>query len=179
MKTLIGIDFTETALRDLSERGFSYTRGEETLDQGYQRFFFPVADPGGTFAGFEIHDVSDEEIYLKTFRLRHFEPFIGEAPPSGPTANKLAHANGVDRWVSAVRIGEIRPPEMRQYFELRKRFVFCAILFECRDLQAFENLARPDRVFETGPDGAEQRTALIHLGPCCFDLLVRESRRRD
>lgn len=161
MNAFVGFVFTETPLVDLEHRGFSFRRDESSMPLGFRSFRFAFGD--GT--QFEIREILDERLYLKTFQVEHFEPFVG--PSDGP-APVVDSANTVEGFCHLINSQSIEPSELRTFLEIRKVFPIWALWLRCRDFAKFCQVARPDRIFQW----KGRSMALIHLGPNCFDLLV-------
>lgn len=165
MKTPVGFAFTETPIFDLKQRGFSLfqTQNDENY-QGFKQFIFPLS----SFNSFEIHVVLDEDIYLSSHNFKNFEPFIYETKNH---VNFLSHPNTITTMHSWLKIQDILNPELKNYLQLRKQFSLCALELQCLDLEKFIALAKPERTFTL----ENKKTALIHLGSHCFDLLVTQA----
>lgn len=164
MKIFTGFSFTEEPISHLKERGFSFQTDMRKQKNGYQSFFATFKNQ----SAFEIREILEEEEYLKFSAIKSFKPLSLTSETEMPF---VAHANTVSelkQCVTADSIPELG--EMKKYFQIRKTSPLWALWLECGDFSTFTKYARPDQVFEW--DG--QQTALIHLGPNCFDLLVTQ-----
>lgn len=173
MNRAVGIDFTETSVRLLHDRGFSSIQlksertSKDTTDDIFKAHYFPLRDLNAGFDGFEIHVVGEELDYLRIQKQTHFYPFKKQVQPEAPT---VSHKNSVESFVSMIMLDELEPSELRDYLQLRKSFPLAALHLKCRDFKEFALKAAPDRYFKLG----QKQVALIHMGPSCFDLIVSE-----
>lgn len=165
MKIFTGFVFTEGPIRDLERKGFSFSKDESDLNRGYRSFRAALSDS----VQMEIREILDEKLYLQSYQVEHFEPHM--ISMDGPV-KKAVHANTVSGFESSVTASLLKPGELRTYFEIRKPFPLWALELTCGDFSKFCQVARPDRIFQL--QGCAK--ALIHMGPNCFDFLVREEK---
>jgi hypothetical protein len=163
VKNYVGFVFTDAPLKDLVERGFAFQQVELGADKGYRSFVcrFPNATQ------FELREILDEQSYLASFRVDHFQPFIEEL--ALPAVQASQNENSVSEILGNLSSLNLNSGELRSYLDIRKSFPLWAVEMKCEDFSLFCQRARPDRIFHS-----EGRSlALIHLGPNCFDLIIR------
>lgn len=173
MKRAIGIDVTDHTVRVLREKGFSAIELPRDEARGYRGFFFPFALADGERGeGFEIHVVEDEEAYVKWAGLKHFFPYFREMPAVDASSD---HANTAEVLLGAADLSALESSQLQEAMDLRKQFPLQALHLLCGNLQEFVAKAHPLHVYSTRMG----ETALIHLGPSCFDLLVSQKGSRE
>jgi hypothetical protein len=169
MKRAVGIDFTEAMVRELQDRGFRFLEVGDSSAHGFRKCLFPLRDSRGLFDGFEIHIVAEELDYLAFQKIAHFFPFVDSNAETFDRPFK-GHPNSVEGFRRLLTADQIDNQSVREYLQIRKSFPIFALELSCRDWGAFLEFGKPDRVFKLH----EQEAGLIHLGPCCFDIIVTE-----
>ncbi len=167
MKIFTGFAFTEEPITHLKDRGFSFYVDKKNMIHGYQSFFAILKND----FGFEIRKIIEEQEYLKFIATDSFKPLEAIQDIENPFRQ---HANTVSQFkasISATSLSSL--PDlgpMKIYFQIRKASDLWALWIECDDFSVFTRVAKPDQIF----DWNGQKTALIHLAPNCFDLLVTQ-----
>lgn len=162
---IIGIDFTTGVIDRLRGRGFAVSEILEDT-HGFRAYFVTLEDPSQQFGGLEFHVVTDEEAYLKYHGRANFHPFVKEIPSA---SGEVLHENTVYLLEGVLTNDSQHSRELGIYLGLKKGFNLACVVVRCRDFQKFCALAKPDALYTY----QEQPAALIHLGPSCYDILVR------
>jgi hypothetical protein len=167
MINYIGFAFTEEPILRLKQKGFTLFEKENTKKNGYKSFSAIFSNQ----SSFEVREIIEEQDYLKFHSVESFKPLVATEQISEPFRG---HANSVTKFrqlVDSTSVPEDR--EIHLYFKLRKATPLWALWLECDNFTAFNELAKPDHLFDF--DG--KKAALIHLGPNCFDLLITQVSR--
>lgn len=157
----VGYVFTDSLIKALTQFGFAFSRAESPANSGYISFQLPLQN--GTL---EIREVQDEDLYCTFSQKQNLLPFY-EATHSLDTPRECA--NTVFSLKSIITQHDLKNKELIQYFRIRKESDFAAVLLEAKSLESLLATKRVDQVFEF--EG--RKTALIHLNPACFDLMVQ------
>lgn len=161
MKVALGFAVTDEPIHYLEQKGFSFVRRFENDD--FHAYTISFLDG----QGFEIRQIANEDDYLQNQKAKNFEPFETEIE-FDLSKNSSHQKNTVSRYIKALNESDDLPEKVKTYLRIRKRFDLWAIWLQCEDPKLFEQLAKPDLVF----DWNGRPAMLIHLGPSCYDLIV-------
>lgn len=166
MGTYINYIFTQEPIKELSDRGFMIQSIDRSEDEGYISWQIIFQND----VVYELREILDEDIYLQKYKIKRFEPrFVSEKPLL--TFPAVTHPNGILGLVDPsenARVLEEGP--LRDYLKWRKPSLLKGLTFECRDLNYLNQVAHPEKKFSIN----EGSYSLIHLGPNCIDLIVRQ-----
>lgn len=168
MKIFVGFAFTNEPVSELRSRGFTVETTSGEPSQGYIAHYLKFTSAMLV----EIRQIIDEDLYLEHHSIKHFAPFTQES--SSILSGESVHPNGVFAIEQDYSEKNIPDSQLCTFFQIRKQFSPWALLLECKDLKIFQKVARPDRMFQMANG---EFNALIHLGPNCFDFLVKQTNR--
>lgn len=157
----VGYVFTDSLIKALIKFGFSFAKKETPLDSGYISFQLPLQN--GTL---EIREILDEDLYCTFSKKKNLLPFFESTSDTDPPREC---SNTVFSMRSIITQHDLKNKELIPYFRIRKESDFAAVLLEAKSLDILIATKRIDQIFEF--EG--KKTALIHLNPACFDLLVQ------
>lgn len=157
----VGYVFTDSLIKALNKFGFAFTKTETPANSGYASFQLPLEN-----GVLEIREILDEDLYCAYSQKKNLLPFFEQAQTTEPSREC---ANTVFSFKAAITQHDLKNKELIQYFKIRKESDFAAVLLEARSLDSLLATKRVDQIF----DFEGKKTALIHLNPACFDLLVQ------
>jgi hypothetical protein len=157
----VGYVFTDSLIKALTKFGFAFAKKETPANSGYASYQLPLQN--GTL---EIREILDEDLYCTFAQKKNLLPFfestqITEAPREC--------SNTVFSLKEIITQHDLKNKELIPYFKIRKESDFAAVLLEAKSLDSLIATKRVDQIF----DFEGKKTALIHLNPACFDLLVQ------
>jgi hypothetical protein len=167
MGIYINYIFTSEPLRELKARGFFVHNLPPIESEGYIPSQIIFTDE----TIYELREILDEELYLKKFKIQRFEPRATEKT-SFHSVKFVNHPNGIESLVPQEENKAIlENSNVRDYLKWRKPSPLKALTFSCKNLDHFKEVAHPEKQFQID----QETYLLIHLGPNCIDLLVREN----
>lgn len=170
VKTYVGFIFTLFPIENLRQRGFQFEKHENHLTQGYRTFTLHLLDLDCRPTEIQLRQIVDENLYLEFHKVKHFQPYwIEDLSPLKLTTKIRIQENSVHTLEGNLGPQNITDGDLKIYFHLRKPFDLWALWLQCQNFLTFETKAKPDHLFNY--EG--KQVGLIHLGPSCFDLLIR------
>lgn len=159
MNCYLGYIFTEGPIIDLESRGFVLQKDNSNLQHGFRSFFLALGDS----ECIELREILDEDIYLRKYQLKYFEPTRLNMESRDLLMSDF-------EFHKAIYKGDINSPDLSRYFAIRKEFPLWAIFVKNRNYDEFKKNVRADKIINDF--GSE--ALLVHLGPNCFDIIVQK-----
>lgn len=162
MKFYVGYIFTESVIDRLSAIGFSFQKNDATLKDGYREFIlaFPNSE------NIELRQIVDEDLYFKSQNKKDLSPFFYD------TIKELDYKNQPNTAISVSGFVDKNMDDcaLKEFLQIRKRHSIWGLILNCTDFEKFKKMSETENFFTW----QNHKTAVIHLGSACFDLIIQD-----